>query len=222
MQPHNLLESNKIQLFDNLDLSKQTVGERQLTERFIHDVFNNYYAADIQNFLPFLLQLTNDNADIVAALGFRPANNTELFLENYLNKPVEQLLAGSFKQPVDRNDIVEIGNLAIGERGAARSLIVALTGFLFAARYKWCVFTIAKPLINTFRRMDIELEFLTPANNNFMNQQEKKSWGSYYQHNPQVMACRVDQAYQVLTGYILKKDSLISIWLDAQQVGSKV
>lgn len=222
MKQNKLFDSNNIQLLNELDTSKQAIRKRLKTEYFIHNVFNQFYEADIQHFLPYLLKLTNDDAQIVAALGFRPAVNTDLFLENYLQRPIEQILAGTNMQPVDRKDIVEIGNLAIGKRGAARSLIVALTGFLFAARYKWCVFTIAKPLINTFRIMGIELEILAPADNHFMNQQEKNSWGNYYEQKPFVMSCRVDQAYQILVEYIIEKEKLINIWLDAQQVGSRV
>ena len=222
MKQNKFFDSNNIQLLSELFLTSKSIIDRQLTENFIHEIFRQFYGANIHHFLPFLLRLTNSHSQIIAALGFRPANNNDLFLENYLQKPIEQILAGIYKQPVDRKDIVEIGNLAIGERGAARVLIVALTGFLFAARYKWCVFTIARPLINTFRKMGIELETLSPANNDFMNQVEKNNWGSYYQQNPFVMACRVEQAYKVLVEYVIEKDSLINIWLDAQQVGNQV
>ena len=222
MKQNKFFNSSNIQLLSELFLTNKSIIDRQLTENFIHEIFSQFYGADIQHFLPFLLRLTNSESQIIAALGFRPAVNNDLFLENYLQKPIEQILAGIYKQPVVRQDVVEIGNLAIGERGAARVLIVALTGVLFAARYRWCVFTIARPLINTFRKMGIELETLSPANNDFMNQEEKNSWGSYYQQNPFVMACRVEQAYKVLVEYVIEKDSLINIWLDAQQVGNRV
>jgi hypothetical protein len=222
MQRKAITESHNVQLLGNYDLIEQSIRQRQRTERFIHDIFNRFYAADIHHFLPNLLNLSNTNEQIVAALGFRPAENESLFLENYLSRPVEQILAGSYRRPVVRKDIVEVGNLAIAQRGAVRSLIVALTGFLFAARFRWCVFTIGQPLINSFQRMGIELQFLTMANNDFMSQTEKNSWGRYYDQKPQVMACSVDQAYQVLVGYILNQDNLINIWVNAQHAGRKI
>ncbi|MCP3849789.1 MAG: thermostable hemolysin [Gammaproteobacteria bacterium] len=214
-------EPKNIYLLHELELTQKAKMERHLTESFIHDIFHLYYRADIQHFLPFLLKINNNKTQIIAALGFRPAYDAALFLERYLQKPIEQVLSGTYKQPIDRKDVVEIGNFAIGERGAARTLIVALTGFLFAAQYKWCAFSISTPLINSFRKMGIELETLAPANNDFMSQYEKDSWGKYYEQKPLVMSCCVKQAYQVLVEYVDEKNSLNDIWMNAQHVGSK-
>lgn len=217
MQPSMPTQSSSIQLLD--DLSDRQRCTRARTETFIHAVFEKFYGADVQQFLPYLLSLTGADKAPLAALGFRPAGDTVLFLENYLQRPVEQVLSTVYKQPINRSDIVEVGNLAIGERGAARALIVAMTAFLFAARYKWCVFTIGRPLINTFARMGIELQTLSAADNSFMSAPQQASWGNYYEQKPQVMSCRVEQAYQVLIGYVLGRDALRDIWLDAQQAG---
>ncbi len=49
---------------------------------------------------------------VCAALGYRRAEREALFLETYLDAPVEQVLADQFQRPVTRADVVEIGNLA--------------------------------------------------------------------------------------------------------------
>src|SRR3546814_3987285 len=47
-----------------------------------------------------------------AALGYRRADCGPLFLETYLDKPVEQHVADIIGRRVERSEIVEIGNFA--------------------------------------------------------------------------------------------------------------
>jgi hypothetical protein len=81
-------------------------------------------------------------ASSAARLGMRPAASApELFLEQYLDRPVEQEIAARANCPVGRDGIVEICNLAADQRGASRHLFVLLTAVLAAASYRWIVFT---------------------------------------------------------------------------------
>jgi hypothetical protein len=83
---------------------------RAAVEAYIAQKFAETYGARIQSFLPQLLSLHNNGA-LGAALGLRRAGSGALFLEQYLDRPVQQLLAEAAGQPVARADIVEIGNL---------------------------------------------------------------------------------------------------------------
>ena len=83
-----------------------------------------------------------------AVLGFRYADQAPLFLEHYLERPVEQLLAARLKRPVDRSRLVEVGNLAVTTAGGGRWLITALTAYLSATGSEWALFTIGPALVN--------------------------------------------------------------------------
>lgn len=47
-----------------------------------------------------------------AALGYRRAEAQAMFLETYLDRPIEAELSEIFGRPIPRRNIVEIGNLA--------------------------------------------------------------------------------------------------------------
>jgi hypothetical protein len=76
---------------------------------------------------------------VLAALGLRSAKDETLFLESYLDKPIENILAEKASRPIDRNRIIEIGSLASSHGGGARALIITLTAYLSGA--SWAVFT---------------------------------------------------------------------------------
>lgn len=47
-----------------------------------------------------------------ATLGYRRATATPLFIEQYLDEPVEAVVARAFARRVERHDVVELGNFA--------------------------------------------------------------------------------------------------------------
>jgi len=86
------------------------------------------HQAAIEHFLPNLLALKNGQR-IHAALGLSSARNQTLFLESYLDKPIEQAISQQLCTPVDRTKVVEIGNLAASQRAAST--------LLFAWQLRW-------------------------------------------------------------------------------------
>ena len=91
---------------------------RAETEAFIRASFARHYGAEVSAFAPHLMLLEQQQR-IVAATGWRAAKDDALFLERYLDQPVEQALARLAKQEVRRERIVEVGNLAAEKPGAA-------------------------------------------------------------------------------------------------------
>ncbi len=117
-----------------------------------------------------------------------------LFLETYLDTPIEQALALAFAPPVVRSG-VEVGNLAVVDRGGVRLLFSVLTAFLYAAKYEWVVFTVGPLVVNTFLRLGLPLTDLGPARPERLSASERLAWGSYYDQKPHVMAGRVAGKY---------------------------
>jgi hypothetical protein len=193
---------------------------RRAAESFVHDCFRHHYQAEIQHFLPILMGLCDDNQRLQAVLGFRHAcHGEQLFLEYYLNQPVEQVLASRIQAPVDRERLVEVGNLAVTNHGGGRWLITALTAYLSATQAEWAIFTIGPVLQNAFKRMGLELIELAEASRESLPSDEQPLWGNYYEQRPKVMAGNVAHGHAVLLEHCHKEIELMRLWQQAAAVG---
>lgn len=192
---------------------------RSEVERFIHHSFLQAYGADVHQFMPELMSLRSDAGLLMGALGLRRASDDVLFLEQYLERPVEQLLAAKINSPVDRDGIVEVGNLAVSGAGGGRWLITALTAYLYASHKKWVVFTAGPVLCNAFSRMGLDLIELGDADPSRLELEEQGIWGSYYDQRPKVMAGLVKPGYRILQQRLTSQSILGQLWFHAGQVG---
>src|SRR5690606_10001656 len=102
---------------------------RHAAEAFIRATFRQAYAADVPAFAPNLMLLDQD-ARPLAALGWRSAAEEGLFLERYLDAPIEREIGRLAGQAVPRNRIVEVGNLAAERPGSSVDLILLLAAHL--------------------------------------------------------------------------------------------
>ncbi len=171
---------------------------RQHLEHFIGERFAEHYGARVRHFMPCLLGLYDAEQQLQAALGVRCGQQGPLFLERYLDVPVEQRIAelSGGSQP-SRGQIAEVGNLASLAAGHARLMIVALTDQLATAGFRWVAFTGTLLLLNSFQRLGLNLLHLGPADGARMGD-ELGDWGSYYATNPQVMVGDVRACHQRL------------------------
>jgi hypothetical protein len=172
--------------------------ERGEIERFIQHCFAAAHGAHIGHFMPRLLSLRSRHGELIAAFGLRPAADSKLFLETYLDQPIEAVLQNQLRTPVRREEIVEVGNLSALYPGAARWLIVALTSLLFSEGYKWVVFTGTSSLRNGFRRLGLQPVTLGAATLDRLPSSQRLDWGSYYDHAPVVMAGNIEYGYHAL------------------------
>ncbi len=129
---------------------------RLATEAFIRTRFALEHGAHIAHFLPLLLSLRDAAGALQAAAGIRLALDQPLFLERYLPRPVEHHLATALGQPIDRTEVVEVGNLATLCAGQARLLIIVTTWLLARSGLRWVTFTGATRLINSFHRLGLD------------------------------------------------------------------
>lgn len=166
-------------------------------ERFIFDAYHSAYGARITSFMPHLAALHRDE-ELLAACGLRSAACEALFLETYLQRPVEDVLGGVTRTRVRRDEIVEVGNLAIARPGAARMLIERLTAHLHRRGERWVVFTAVPVLRNNFQRLHIPLHVLGDARPENLTLEARQQWGRYYECSPRVSAVRVEDAAAAL------------------------
>ncbi|NJD26421.1 MAG: hypothetical protein FIB06_13575 [Betaproteobacteria bacterium] len=167
---------------------------RAEAESFIHDIFARHYGADISSFAPNLT-LLEQHGRVIAAAGWRPASSEALFLERYLDVPVEQAVARLAGQPVQRERIVEVGNLAAEKPGATIHLVRTLALHLHRLGYEWVVSTVTHELASIFARLGLPPLALAPADPARLGA-SAAAWGSYYDTAPVVVAGRIRQAIE--------------------------
>jgi len=164
----------------DLTLLDLTHPRRRDAEDFVREVFFNAYRARLDAFYPLLVSMACPDGEYAAVAGVRPAGGEALFSEHYLDEPVEKILN------VDRQKIVEIGNLAPASAGQARWLICTLTAFLTGAGFTHVVFTAVPRLKNAFRRMGLPLTRHADARQEQLPERQATEWGSYYESKPAV------------------------------------
>jgi hypothetical protein len=170
--------------------------QRASFEHFIAARFHRAYGARVAHFSPHLLGVRDALARWHASSGYTPADGHRLFLEQYLDRPIEDSLAGRLGRPIARAGIVEVGNLAAVSAGMARALIPLLARHLHRLGYEWVVFTATRELRNSFRRLGLHPLRLAHADPARLAD-GGASWGSYYQHDPLVMAGRIARGLHV-------------------------
>lgn len=164
-------------------------GRRGEAETYIREVFARSYGARVVSFAPQLALLEKDGR-ILAAAGWRGGDGGGLYLERYLDRPVEDYVSGLAGVPVARERIVEVGNLAAGSRGAGAGMILAMAAHLDTLGYEWVVFTATHDLVGLFARMALPPLAIAPADPARLGDAAGE-WGNYYQTRPVVVAGRI-------------------------------
>jgi hypothetical protein len=158
---------------------------RATFEAFIQQRFRKAHGADIRHFMPELFGMHNAEGQLCAVAGVRRAHLEPLFLERYLDEPIESLISAAAEHSVDRNAIVEVGNLAASDTGSARLSIIAITYLLAMSGLEWVTFTGSIGLVNSFHRLGLEPVTLCAADPDRLGD-ERQHWGSYYESKPWV------------------------------------
>ena len=154
-------------------------------EAFIQQRFRQVHGADIRHFMPELFGLDDAHGMLCAVAGVRRAAQGRLFLERYLDEPIEPLISAAADRPVDRAGIVEVGNLAASDTGSARLSIIAITYLLAMGGLEWVAFTGNIGLVNSFHRLGLKPVTLCPADPQRLGE-ERHLWGRYYESRPWV------------------------------------
>jgi hypothetical protein len=172
-------------------LTERAPGEegRDSLERFVAAAFERAHGARVQAFMPALLGLEDWSGTLRCALGLRGAGAEPLFLEQYLDRPIEEVIASRAGSPgaVARGSIVEVGNLAGRGCRAAVYLVAQLPRFLVQRGYSWVTFTATERVRDLLSAFDAPLLDLGPADPARLGG-GAGDWGAYYRTQPRVMA----------------------------------
>lgn len=136
--------------------------------------------------MPTLLAFRNDANEVCSVAGFRCAADEPLFLERYLDEPIERAIAAAARIDVSRSQIVEVGNLAGVSCRSAMRLVLALPRMLLDRGQRWIVFTATDTVRQLLASYHAPLIDLAPAQAGRV-QGTGDDWGRYYETDPRIM-----------------------------------
>jgi hypothetical protein len=167
--------------------------QRYDIENFINDNFFVAYKANLKRFADTIIACINTDNQYLATLGFNKLKkNKKSFVEYYLDEAIEIEIAKKIKQPILREQIIELANLSATRRGATRDLIQTAIPTLKSMGAKW-VFCVANKIVyNSFLKEGLKPILLGPAiQERIKDYDPKTDWGSYYQLKPNVYFIKV-------------------------------
>lgn len=197
----------------------RTAPDRDEVEAFVRGAFAHRYRAQIHALPDCLMALRRAGGELTAVAGLRFASTAPLFLEQYLDGPVERYLdpLGA----IARTGIVEIGSLAAPTPGQVRYLMIALTTYLYSAGYRWVVCTAISSLRNTLSRMGLTPVLLGAADAARLGP-AAGDWGRYYEEHPQVIAGHLAEAAALLDARSARPDCPVyALWRSAGDLGRR-
>jgi hypothetical protein len=178
-------------------LAEHGAHDRAAVTQFIRSRFIEDHQAQLTHLMPRLFSLTTAAGQMVAGFGLREAAHSRLYMECYLDEPVEARIARLAGRAVARRRIVEVGNLA-SRPGGARAMIALLTRHLYEQDFEWVTFTGVARLRAAFHRLGLHPLEIARARADRLSESERLAWGRYFESRPIVMAGHVPSGYRAL------------------------
>ena len=198
------------------DVLHQNHPERAEAIEFVSQVFKKAYNADIQQFMPNIMRVRDKQLQYKSVMGYRDAASERLYLEYYLDEPIEECMSRYLGHRVNRSEIVEVGNLAEAAPGDARMAIIGATSYFYAAGYRWVVFTGVRRLRNAFFKLGLSPKELMEADERRLPVNDIAQWGSYYSGDPVVCFGSLEEGHNNLQEFW---ESMRDTWAMAEQAG---
>ena len=156
-------------------------------EQFVMRAFEREHDAVVRTFMPLLVGCRDRERGLRSVVGLRPATGQALYLERYLDRPVDEVISVMSGQDVRRDRVVEIGNLAGRNCRASVRLVASLPGLLLSMRFDWVVFTATSTVRGILETLGAPLFELAPAGEACAAGGIDR-WGRYYSSDPRVCA----------------------------------
>ena len=162
-------------------------------ERFISSAYKNIFNAKLNSFLPNLVASTLADDEIYTAFGYCDAAQSPLFLESYLDTPIEKLLSQKLGYSIERHQIVEVGNLSISKCVDSVKTMRDIAIYLRNLGYEWIVCTATRYLRMLFLKSGSRPTSIAQAPNSKVTN-DGTDWGNYYVTAPEILVGNIDQS----------------------------
>jgi hypothetical protein len=171
----------------SLGVAGSDAPDRAELEAFVGAAFRRRHDALVTSFMPTLLSFRDREGDLRGVVGLRGAVSQSLYLEQYLEQPIETAIAAATGQSVRREQVVEVGNLAGANCRAAMRMVALLPGYLLSRDYRWIVFTATSTVRGILEGFGAPLVELARADGARVAGSPDR-WGRYYETDPRVLA----------------------------------
>ncbi|MCF6436885.1 thermostable hemolysin [Pseudoalteromonas sp. MMG022] len=165
------------------------IGRDEL-EQTVKSGFASAYQANLHDFYPLLSRLSTSQGDCV--LGLRLAANADLFVEQYLQQPIERFLP----QCQTRAQIAELGNLYSTHRSATLGHFIVVTRAFLDTDIQYLAFTGTLQVRNLMAWCEVPICELSVAQSECVA--SALDYGSYYAADPKVCVVDLRSAQQVI------------------------
>ncbi|PTS87058.1 hypothetical protein DBR41_25940 [Pseudomonas sp. HMWF010] len=176
--------------------------ERRRVEAYIERAYAQAFNGKIRRHYPTLMSVQDAAGQIHGAVGFRQAASGALFLEQYLDEPIEAAIDRKSGETVCRSSVAEIGSLASESAGASLFLFLALARHLHHKGCTHAAATATRQLRRSFARVGFATETLTRADAGRLGE-GAADWGGYYQRDPEVMVGAIAPALPALAQMLM-------------------
>jgi hypothetical protein len=137
--------------------------------------------------MPSLLVLADPAGRLEGVAGVRFAAASPLYLERYLDVPIEARIERCAGVRADRSAIVELGNFACRDSRIARLFISSLPAYLLEHDLAWIAFTATTAVRRILQGLGGRTFDLGAADGACVRD-GADDWGHYYTHQPRVLA----------------------------------
>ena len=158
---------------------------RSSLEARVRTGFGHHFNACIEGFMPELAVYEHATG-ASGVIGFRNAADESLFLENYLDLPVETVVHLVSGEVVDRGSVVEVGQFVVDERDIVADFFRELVPFLVSQGFEWVCFTGTNRIRALLARIGFAGFPVTLADEERLGE-SRDEWGSYYEQEPVVI-----------------------------------
>ncbi len=173
-------------------------------KRFVGPRFQAAFGADADLGYPSWHARTqgDDGPSKVAALGYRSAADAPLFLEAYLDTPIEQAVSDRLGRRFDRAEIVEIGCLASNSPVALIHLWQEIATAL-DTRHQVVAATVTATVRRLLDRVGVPLIEIARADAGRLA--DGARWGRYYDDDPRVCIGVIADGAASLDRYVARR-----------------
>ncbi len=161
--------------------------QRPELEAFVQAAFKRRHDANVTGFMPTLLSFRDTVGQLRGVVGLRDAGRRPLYLEQYLEQPIDAAIAAATGQPVCRSQVVEVGNLAGANCRAAVRMVALLPAYLLSLDYRWIAFTATSSVRTILAGFGAPLVELARADGARISK-GRDQWGRYFETDPRVFA----------------------------------
>ena len=158
---------------------------RNSLEARVRSGFGHHFNACIEGFMPDLAVYEHATG-ASGVIGVRSAAEEHLFLESYLDLPVETVIHLSSGETAVRGSIAEVGQFVVDDRDIVADFFRDLVPFLQSQGFTWVCFTGTNRIRALLARIGFAGFPVTLATEARLAD-AKNRWGTYYEHEPVVI-----------------------------------